>query len=101
MSCLKICIQIPRMRLEIQGSYSYQMAKLQRGSWPMSGDDGSHLSYLLMAKSRIKRTTKLSTPRRAVLSKRWRVPIEKEVVYIHLVDSENIVNMLQKTSYRF
>ena len=64
-------------------------------------DDGSHLSYLLMAKSRIKRTTKLSTPRRAVLSKRWRVPIEKEVVYIHLVDSENIVNMLQITSYRF
>ena len=36
-SCLKICIQIPRMRLEIQGLLSYQMAKLQRGSWPMSG----------------------------------------------------------------
>ena len=73
-------------------------------------NDGSHQSYLLMAKSRIAPMTKLSTPRMelngAVLSKRCRVLIEKEMEYtfervIHLVDSETVLYMLKKTSYRF
>ena len=63
-----------------------------------------------MAKSRIGPVTKLAVPRMelngAVLSKRCRTVIEKEMRYkfervIHLIDSETVLNQLNRTSYRF
>ena len=63
-----------------------------------------------MSKSRIAPVAKVSTPRMelngAVLSKRCRQVLLKEMRYsfervIQLVDSETVLNMLHKTSYRF
>ncbi|XP_048579702.1 uncharacterized protein LOC125560998 [Nematostella vectensis] len=63
-----------------------------------------------MAKSRIAPVTKLSTPQMelnaAVLSKRGRKVIEKEMRLefdrvLQLVDSETVLNMINKTSTRF
>ena len=65
---------------------------------------------LIMAKSRIAPISKLSTPQMelnaAVLSKRGRKVIEKEMRFkfertLHLVDSETVLCMLNKTSTRF
>ena len=73
-------------------------------------EDGTYKSHLLMAKSRIGPITKLSTPRMelngAVLSKRCRAVLEKEMNYkfekvIHLINSETVLNQIHKTSYRF
>ena len=72
--------------------------------------DGSVHMQLIMSKSRIAPVDKVSTPRMelngAVLSKRCRAVISKEMRYkfervIQLVDSETVLNMLHKTSYRF
>ena len=72
--------------------------------------DGSVVTRLLMAKSRIGPVAKVSTPRMelngAVLSKRCRVVLEREMNYtfekvIHLIDSETVLNQINKTSYRF
>ena len=72
--------------------------------------DGSYEVRLIMAKSRIAPINKVSIPRMelngAVLSKRCRAAIVKEMRYkferiIHLVDSETVLSMLQKTSSRF
>ena len=72
--------------------------------------DGSIILRLVMAKSRIAPLDKVSTPRMelngAILSKRCRVAIQKEMRYtfervLHLVDSETVLNMLHKTSCRF
>ena len=75
-----------------------------------SCENGTYKSCLLMAKSRIGPVTKLAVPRMelngAVLSKRCRTVIEKEMRYkfervIHLIDSETVLNQLNRTSYRF
>ena len=72
--------------------------------------DGSVVTRLLMAKSRIGPVAKVSTPRMelngAVLSKRCRVVLEREMNYtfekvVHLIDSETVLNQINKTSYRF
>ena len=96
--------------------------------WLVILSDGSDLAYgcaayaswkcnsgkikmrLIMAKSRIAPVDKVSTPRMelngAVIAKRCRVVIEKEMRYkfervIHLVDSETVLRMVHKTSTRF
>ena len=72
--------------------------------------DGTFCVQLIMSKSRIAPVAKVSTPRMelngAVLSKRCRQVLLKEMRYsfervIQLVDSETVLNMLHKTSYRF
>ena len=72
--------------------------------------DGTFSVRLIMSKSRIAPVDKVSIPRMelngAVLSKRCRMVITKEMRYqfervIQLVDSETVLNMLHKTSYRF
>ena len=72
--------------------------------------DGSVHTQLILSKSRIAPVDKVSTPRMelngALLSKRCRTAISKEMRYkfervIQLVDSETVLNMLHKTSYRF
>ena len=72
--------------------------------------DGSVVVRLMMAKSRIAPINKVSTPRMelngAVISKRCRVAIQKECRYkfdkiIHLLDSETVLNQLNKISTRF
>ena len=72
--------------------------------------DGSVVVRLMMAKSRIAPINKVSTPRMelngAVISKRCRVVIQKESRYefdkiIHLLDSETVLNQLNKISTRF
>ena len=71
---------------------------------------GGYWCRLIMAKSRIAPLHKTTTPRMelngAVLSKRGRQVIEKEMNIqfervIHLVDSETVLHMLNKTSTRF
>ncbi|XP_048579343.1 uncharacterized protein LOC125560937 [Nematostella vectensis] len=91
--------------------------------WLIILSDGSDLAYGfaayvrwqlqeggIMAKSRIAPVTKLSTPQMelnaAVLSKRGRKVIEKEMRLefdrvLQLVDSETVLNMINKTSTRF
>ena len=73
-------------------------------------NNGEIKMRLIMAKSRIAPINKVSTPRMelnaAVLSKRCRATIEKEMRYsfervLHLVDSETVLNMINKTSTRF
>lgn len=63
-----------------------------------------------MAKCRIAPMRKLSTPQMelnaAVLSTRGRKVLEKEMSFefartLHLVDSETVLNMINKTSTRF
>ena len=72
--------------------------------------DGTIKVALIMSKSRIAPLNKVSTPRMelngAVLSKRLRVCLTKEMRYsfgriLHLVDSETVLNMINKTSCRF
>jgi hypothetical protein len=76
--------------------------------WKRSG--GSVWSRLVMAKSRIAPLVKRSTPQlelnAAIMSKRAREVITKEIRYEfekvwHLIDSETVLAMLQKTSTRF
>ena len=71
---------------------------------------GSYSCRLIMAKNRIAPINKLSTPQMelnaAVLSKRGRKVIEKEMRFefdkvLHVVDSETVLNMVNKTSTRF
>ena len=95
--------------------------------WLIILSDGSELAYgcaayirwafkdnvymsLIMSKCRIAPINKVSIPRMelngAVLSKRCRVAILKEMRYpfervIHLVDSETVLNMVNNTSCRF
>ena len=96
--------------------------------WLLLLSDGSSLAYgcaaylrwqlpdnsvnvcLIMSKCRIAPLHQVSIPRMelngAVLSKRMRVCIEKEMRFkferiIHLVDSETVLNMIHKTSCRF
>lgn len=73
-------------------------------------DDGSYHTRLFMAKSRIAPINKVSTPRMelngAVVSKRCRATLENNCRYtfdrvLHLVDSETVLNMVNKTSTRF
>ena len=74
--------------------------------------DGIFRSRLIMSKSRIAPLTKRTTPQlelnAAVLCKRAREVISKEMRYnfnpqeiIHITDSETVLAMLQKTSTRF
>ena len=72
--------------------------------------DGSIWCRLIMAKNKIAPMTKLTTPQMelngAVLSKRVRKVIEKEMRLefertLHIVDSETVLNMLNKTSTRY
>ena len=72
--------------------------------------DGSVKVSLIMAKSRIAPLHTVSVPRMelngAVLSKRMRVCITSEMRYtfkriLHLVDSETVLHMINKTSCRF
>ena len=72
--------------------------------------DGSVVVRLIMSKSRIAPMNKVSVPRMelngAVLSKRCRGVIVKEMRYkfervFHLVDSDTVLNQINKTSYRF
>ena len=72
--------------------------------------DGSVAVRLMMSKSRIAPINKVSTPRMelngAVISKRCRAAIHKESRYkfdkiIHLLDSETVLNQLNKVSTRF
>ena len=76
--------------------------------WKLS--NGEHLCRLIMAKSRIAPMNKLTTPQMelngAVLSKRGRSVIEKEMRQnfsrvLHLVDSETVLSMINKVSHRF
>ena len=76
--------------------------------WELS--TGGFWCRLIMAKSRIAPQRKLSTPQMelngAVLSKRTRVVIEKEMRYkfqevYQLVDSETVLAMINKVSTRF
>lgn len=96
--------------------------------WLILMSDGSELAYgavayvrwqcadgtievrLLMSKCRISPVNKVSIPRMelngAVLSTRLRACISREIRYkfskiIHLVDSETVLSMIHKTSYRF
>ena len=71
---------------------------------------GGHWCRLIMAKCRIAPINKLSTPQMelnaAVLSKRGRKIIEKELRFtfervLHIVDSETVLSMINKTSTRF
>jgi len=73
-------------------------------------DDGKFWCSLIMAKCRIAPVNKLSTPQMelnaAVLSKRGRKVIETEMRFafervIHIVDSETVLCMINKTSTRF
>ena len=72
--------------------------------------DGGYWCRLIMAKCRIAPINKLSTPQMelnaAVLSKRGRKVIEKETRFpyervLQIVDSETVLNMVNKTSTRF
>ena len=72
--------------------------------------DGSVKLFLIMSKCRIAPLHTVSVPRMelngAVLSKRMRVCIIKEMRYsfkriLHLVDSETVLHMINKTSCRF
>ena len=72
--------------------------------------DGSPWCRLIMAKCRVAPVNKLSTPQMqlnaAVLSKRGRKVIEQEVRFkfervFQIVDSETVLNMINKTSTRF
>ena len=72
--------------------------------------DGSYKCRFILAKNKIAPLTKRTTPQLelngAVLSKRARVVIEKEMrqefrSVIHLTDSETVLAMLHKTSTRF
>ena len=72
--------------------------------------EGGYSCRLILAKSRVAPVTKLSTPQMelnaAVLSKRGRKVIEKEMRLefdrvLQVVDSETVLNMLNKTSTRF
>ena len=72
--------------------------------------DGTYQSRFIMAKNRIAPLVKRSTPQlelnAAVLSKRGREVIEREMRYkfsrvLHIVDSEIVLAMLHKTSTRF
>ena len=72
--------------------------------------DGSVVVRLIMAKSRIAPINKVSIPKMelnaAVVSKRCRLVIEKELRYtfdrvFHLVDSETVLHQLYKSSTRF
>ena len=85
---------------------SYGFAAYAR--WPTT--NGSFLSRLILAKCRVAPLTKRSTPQlelnAAVLAKRGREVIMKEMRYkfttfLHIVDSETVLCMLQKTSTRF
>ena len=76
--------------------------------WPCA--DGTIEVRLLMSKCRISPVNKVSIPRMelngAVLSTRLRECISREMRYkfskiIHLVDSETVLSMIHKTSYRF
>jgi len=73
-------------------------------------EDGRYWCRLIMAKSRIAPMNKLTTPQMelngAVLSKRGRQVICKEMRFgferiLHIVDSETVLNMLNKVSTRF
>ena len=73
-------------------------------------EDGSFWCRLILAKCRIAPMNKLSTPQMelnaAVLSKRGRKVIESELRFtfervIHVVDSETVLSMINKTSTRF
>ena len=72
--------------------------------------DGSPWWRLIMAKCRVAPVNKLSTPQMelnaAVLSKRGRKVIEQEARFqfkrvLQIVDSETVLNMINKTSTRF
>jgi hypothetical protein len=74
--------------------------------------DGVYRSRLILAKSRVAPLIKRTTPQlelnAAVMSKRAREVISKEMRYnfnmkesLHLTDSETVLGMLQKTSTRF
>jgi len=76
--------------------------------WKLSG--GGYWVRLIMAKCRIAPLRKLSTPQMelnaAVLSARARKIIQREMRFdferiLHLVDSETVLNMVNKTSTRF
>ena len=76
--------------------------------WQLNDDTFS--SRLILAKCRVAPLTKRSTPQlelnAAVLAKRGREVILKESRYkftnfIHIIDSETVLSMLQKTSTRF
>ena len=76
--------------------------------WELS--NGGFWCRLVMAKCRIAPLRKLTTPQMelngAVLSKRGRKVIEKEMRFnfgkiLHIVDSETVLNMINKTSTRF
>ena len=73
-------------------------------------ENGDYWCRLIMAKCRIAPINKLSTPQMelnaAVLSKRGRKVIEKEMRFefertLQIVDSETVLNMINKTSTRF
>ena len=73
-------------------------------------DNGDYWCRLIMAKCRIAPVNKLSTPQMelnaAVLSKRGRKVIQKEMRFdfervLQIVDSETVLNMINKTSTRF
>ena len=73
-------------------------------------EDGGVWCRLIMSKCRIAPLTKRSTPQMelngAVLSKRGRAVIEKEMRFkfekiLHLVDSETVLSMINKVSTRF
>jgi hypothetical protein len=73
-------------------------------------EDGSFWCRLILAKCRIAPMNKLSTPQMelnaAVLSKRDRKVIETEMRFtfrrvLHVVDSETVLSMINKTSTRF
>ena len=101
------CVGDPWLILLSDGSeIAYGFAAYIR--WSL--DDGGYWCRLIMSKSRIAPLHKVTTPRMelngAVLSKRGRQVIEAEMRYnfervIHLIDSETVLNMLQKTSTRF
>ena len=72
--------------------------------------DGNAWCRLIMAKCRVGPINKLSTPQMelnaAVLSKRGRKAIEREMRFqfervLQIVDSETVLNMINKTSTRF
>ena len=72
--------------------------------------DGDYWCRSIMAKCRIAPLNKLFTPQMelhaAVLSKRGRKAIEKEMRFnfgraLHIVDSETVLNMINKTSTPF
>ena len=111
--CLERCLRpseamgLPWLIILSDGSdLAYGFAAYIR--WKL--EDGRFWCRLIMAKCRIAPMNKLSTPQMelnaAVLSKRGRKVIEKEVRFdfervLQIVDSETVLSMINKTSTRF